>query len=81
MNHTADDLRTVTLALDSGYPAFDGARAYGAKRIVGSLLGQRFTSSELTREALLITTKLAHPAAPPHVNISHRRALDAEVVG
>ena len=61
--------RAVSLALDGGYRAFDGARAYGTERIVGTLLGQRFASGELTREELFITTKLAHPAAPPHVNI------------
>lgn len=70
----------VTLALDSGYRAFDGARAYGTERIVGALLGQRFARGELSREDLFITTKLAHPAAPPHVNISHRRTWDADKV-
>jgi diketogulonate reductase-like aldo/keto reductase len=72
--------RAVTLALDNGYRAFDGARAYGTERIVGTLLGQRFASGELTRDELFITTKLAHPAAPPHVNISHRRTWDADQV-
>ena len=72
--------RSVSLALDNGYRAFDGARVYGTERIVGTLLGQRFASGELTREELFITTKLAHPAAPPHVNISHRRTWDADKV-
>jgi diketogulonate reductase-like aldo/keto reductase len=72
--------RAVTLALDNGCRAFDCARAYGTERIVGTLLGQRFASGELTREQLFITTKLAHPAAPPHVNISHRRTWDADKV-
>jgi len=72
--------RAVSLALDSGYRAFDGARAYGTERIVGTLLGQRLASGELTREALFITTKLAHPAAPPHINISHRRTWNADMV-
>ena len=72
--------RAVSLALDSGYRAFDGARAYGTERIVGALLGQRFASGELTRDELFITTKLAHPAAPPHINISHRRTWDADKV-
>jgi diketogulonate reductase-like aldo/keto reductase len=72
--------RAVTLALDSGYRAFDGARAYGTERIVGTLLGQRFASGELRREDVFITTKLAHPAAPPHINISHKRTWDADKV-
>jgi diketogulonate reductase-like aldo/keto reductase len=72
--------RAVSLALDNGYRAFDGARAYGTERIVGTLLGQRFASGELTRDELFITTKLAHPAAPPHINISHRRTWDADKV-
>ncbi len=29
---------------------------------------------------MCITTKLAHPAAPTHVNISHRRTWDADKV-
>ena len=72
--------RAVSLALDSGYRAFDGARAYGTERIVGTLLGQRFASGDLTRDEIFITTKLAHPAAPPHINISHRRTWDADKV-
>lgn len=72
--------RAVKLALDNGYRAFDGARVYGTERIVGALLGQRFASGELTREELFITTKLAHPAAPPHINISHKRTWDADQV-
>lgn len=72
--------RAVSLALDNGYRAFDGARVYGTERIVGTLLGQRFASGELSREELFITTKLAHPAAPPHVNISHKRTWDADKV-
>ena len=70
----------VSLALDNGYRAFDGARVYGTERIVGTLLGQRFSSGELTRDDLFITTKLAHPATPPHVNISHRRTWDFDKV-
>lgn len=72
--------RAVTLALDAGYRAFDGARAYGTERIVGTLLGQRFASGELSREDVFVTTKLAHPMAPPHINISHRRTWDARAV-
>jgi diketogulonate reductase-like aldo/keto reductase len=72
--------RATTLALENGYRAFDGARAYGTERIVGNVLGKFFATGELSREALFITTKLAHPAAPPHVNISHRRTWDADKV-
>ena len=72
--------RAVSLALDNGYRAFDGARVYGTERIVGILLGQRFASGALTREELFITTKLAHPATPPHVNISHKRTWDPDKV-
>jgi diketogulonate reductase-like aldo/keto reductase len=72
--------RAVSLALDNGYRAFDGARVYGTERIMGTLLGQRFSSGELTRDELFITTKLAHPLAPPHINISHRRSWDFDKV-
>lgn len=72
--------RAVTLALENGYRAFDGAHAYGTEHIVGSLLGQRFASGELTRDDLFITTKLAHAAVPPQVNISHKRTWDPDKV-
>lgn len=72
--------RAVALALDDGYRAFDGARAYGTERIVGTLLGERFASGELSREELFVTTKLAHPTAPPHVNISHERTWNPDEV-
>ena len=39
-----------------------------------------YTNGELTRDELFITTKLAHPAAPPHINISHRRTWNADKV-
>jgi diketogulonate reductase-like aldo/keto reductase len=73
--------RAVSLALDNGYRALDGARVYGTERIVGHLIGQRLASGALTRDELFVTTKLAHPAAPPHINISHRRTWDADKVG
>lgn len=72
--------RAVSLALDNGYRAFDGARVYGTERIVGTLLGQRFSRGELSRDDVFVTTKLAHPAAPPHINISHRRTWDSDRV-
>jgi diketogulonate reductase-like aldo/keto reductase len=72
--------RAVSLALDNGYRAFDGARVYGTERIVGTVIGQRLATGDLTREELFVTTKLAHPAAPPHINISHRRTWDADKV-
>jgi diketogulonate reductase-like aldo/keto reductase len=72
--------RAVSLALDNGYRAFDGARVYGTERIVGTLIGERFSRGDLTRDDLFITTKLAHPATPPHINISHRRTWDFDKV-
>jgi diketogulonate reductase-like aldo/keto reductase len=72
--------RSVSLALDAGYRAFDGAHAYGTENIVGSLLGQRLAAGDLAREDLFITSKLAHPSAPPHINISHLRTWDAHRV-
>ncbi|BBM87239.1 aldo/keto reductase family protein [Candidatus Uabimicrobium amorphum] len=70
----------VNAALDAGYTALDGAHVYGTERIVGSILGQRLASGALQREELFITTKLAHPAAPPHINLSHLRTWDADKV-
>lgn len=70
----------VNSALDAGYRAFDGAHVYATERIVGNLLGQRFATGELRRRDLFISTKLAHPEAPPHVNLSHLRTWDAKKV-
>ena len=70
----------VNTALDAGYTALDGAHVYGTERIVGSILGQRFAAGALKRDDLFITTKLAHPTAPPHVNLSHLRTWDADKV-
>ncbi len=72
--------RSIHLALEAGYRAFDGAHVYGTERIVGTLLGSNFATGEITRDELFITTKLAHPAAPPHVNLSHLRTWDADKV-
>jgi diketogulonate reductase-like aldo/keto reductase len=72
--------RAATQALDAGYRSFDGAHAYGTERIVGTVLGQAFAAGTLQREDVFITSKLAHPPTPPHVNISHLRTWDwAEV--
>jgi len=70
----------LTLGLDSGYRAFDGAHAYGTERVLGTLLGQRLASGDLKREDVFITSKLAHPTVPPKVNISHLRTWDADKV-
>ena len=70
----------LSLALDNGYRAFDGAHVYQTEGILGALLGHRFARGELKREELFITTKLAHPNAPPHVNLSHLRTWDADAV-
>jgi len=72
--------RALTLAFDAGYRAFDGAHAYGTERILGSLVGQRLASGDIERGDLFITSKLAHPATPPHINISHLRTWDADKV-
>ena len=72
--------RPLTQALEAGYRAFDGAHAYGTESVLGALLGERFAAGTLEREDLFVTSKLAHPGAPPHVNISHRRTWDADKV-
>lgn len=65
--------RSTTLALECGIRHFDGAHAYGTERIVGSVLGRSFSDGSLSRSDVFLTTKLCHPAAPPHVAISHLR--------
>lgn len=72
--------RSLTEALGAGYRTFDGAHAYGTESILGALLGQRFASGGLEREDVFVTTKLAHPETPPHINISHLRTWDADKV-
>ena len=70
----------LTLAWEAGYRAFDGAHAYGTESILGSILGERFARGEIQREDVFLTTKLAHPLAPPHINISQLRTWDADKV-
>jgi diketogulonate reductase-like aldo/keto reductase len=65
--------RSTTLALDAGVRHFDGAHAYGTERALGAVLGRRFADGSLTRDDVFLTTKLCHPAAPPHIAISHLR--------
>ena len=72
--------RALTLAWEAGYRAFDGAHVYGTEGILGSVLGRHFARGEAERDDVFITTKLAHPAAPPHINISHLRTWDADKV-
>ncbi len=70
----------VNAALDAGYRTLDGAHVYGTERIAGSILGQRLANGSLSRSELFLTTKLAHPEAPPHVNVSHLRTWDTDKV-
>lgn len=72
--------RAVTLAVQSGFRAFDMAYAYGTHRQVGDILGRNFADGTLTREELFLTTKVAHPLAPPHIGISHQRTWNARDV-
>lgn len=63
--------RAFTLALDAGYTHFDAAHCYGTERHLGDVLGRAMAEGRLSRDEMFVTTKLAHPAAPPHVAISH----------
>ena len=72
--------RAISLALDHGYRAFDGARVYATEAILGILLGQRFARGELQRDDLFVTTKLAHPDVPPEANLNHLRTWNADEV-
>lgn len=68
--------RPITLALEAGYRHFDTAFCYGTERHVGDILGRALAQGKVARSDLFVTTKLAHPAAPPHVAISHRLTWD-----
>ena len=68
------------LAVDNGVRHFDGAHAYGTERQVGSVLGGYWMRGELDRGDVFLTSKIAHPSAPPHVNISHLRTWNAREV-
>ena len=63
--------RSITLALDAGFTHFDCAHCYGTERHLGDILGRALAEGSVQRKDLFVTTKLAHPAAPPHVAISH----------
>jgi len=64
--------RALTVAIASGFRHFDCAHCYGTERHLGDVVGRALAEGSVEREDLFITTKLAHPAAPPHVAISHR---------
>lgn len=63
--------RALTLALDAGFRHFDCAHCYGTERHLGDVIGRAMAEGRLRREDLFVTTKLAHPASPSHVAISH----------
>lgn len=62
----------IAEALKAGYRHLDTAHCYGTERHVGDIVGRALSEGQLEREDLFVTTKLAHPATPPHVAISHR---------
>lgn len=68
--------RSLTLALEVGFRHFDGAHCYSTERQIGDVLGRAMAEGRLQRQDVFVTTKLAHPAAPPHVAISHRLTWD-----
>ena len=63
--------RSIALALNAGFTHFDCAHCYGTERHLGDVLGRAMADGSVRREDMFLTTKLAHPAAPPHVAISH----------
>lgn len=62
--------RGTYLALQAGARHFDMAYCYATHRQVSDVLGQAFMRGELERKDVFLTTKIAHPPTPPHVNIS-----------
>lgn len=72
--------RPLRLALQAGYRHFDTAYCYGTERHLGDVIGRALADGEVTRGELFVTTKLAHPAAPPHVAISPRLTWDWRAV-
>ena len=62
--------RSLTVALNAGFRHFDCAHCYGTERHLGDVLGRAMADGLVRREDLFVTTKLAHPKAPPHVAIS-----------
>lgn len=72
--------RAMTLALEAGYRSFDGAHCYGTERHLGDVLGRALAAGGVERSELFLTTKLAHPATPPEVAISHRLTWDWDAV-
>jgi diketogulonate reductase-like aldo/keto reductase len=72
--------RATKLALECGVRHLDTAHAYGTERHVGNVLGRAWMDGDLERGDIFLTTKLAHPSAPPHVNISSQRTWDPRAV-
>ena len=67
-------------AIKAGYRHFDGAHCYGTERHLGDCIGAAMARGELDRESVFLSTKLAHPAAPQHVAVSHRLTWDWDKV-
>jgi diketogulonate reductase-like aldo/keto reductase len=65
--------QAIPFALEAGFRHFDGAHVYGTERHLGDSLAAQFRSGALKRADLFITTKLAHPAAAPHLYLSPTR--------
>lgn len=57
--------RSITLALQAGFNHFDCAHCYGTERHLGDIMGRALADGTVQRDELFITTKLAHPDAPP----------------
>ena len=62
--------RGTELAIQAGARHFDMALCYGTHRHVADVLSKHFINGDLERKDVFLTTKLVHPPAPPHVNIS-----------
>lgn len=73
--------RAFREALDRGYRHFDVAHCYGTERHLGAVLGRALEEARVERDDLFITTKLAHPAGPGHVAMSHLSSWDWKAVG
>mmetsp|Transcript_22404 Transcript_22404/g.43552 ORF Transcript_22404/g.43552 Transcript_22404/m.43552 type:complete len:310 (-) Transcript_22404:472-1401(-) len=71
----------IPMADAAGYQHFDCARAYGTERHLGMYIAREMMAGRRKREDFFITTKLAHPDAPPHVNISHRNTFNMATPG
>ena len=68
--------RGTQLAFQLGARHFDMAYVYATHRQVSNVLSHAFMDGTIVREDVFLTTKIAHPPAPPHIALNPAFTVD-----